>query len=263
VNMMQFLDQLGQEVSGNMDIAFWQSPTGQQTKWEIQTMQQNANNILNWVWSNLLDWMKELILDMYKAYVLYMPEKAVKVISWFDKWTQYSLSLKKREFAADGKVSLAIISKSQKAIQDEKDFGRLSVSVNMLLPNIKSKYHINKLLRLTLNKSWIQNINAIEYIPETPEEITATQNLLLLNDNRDVALPIPWEDLNTYRDIYSQAMPTDAKRKALEEIDRLILETRGSELTQWVGNSQAVSMGMNQISNQSQATMPTTNDVKL
>lgn len=263
-NMMQFLDQLWQETSGNSDIAFGQSPNWQQTKAEIQTMQQNANNILNWVGWNLMDSMKELVTDMYRAYALYMPNKRKKVISWYDRGQQFALSLSKKEFVADWGIQITLVSKAQQAIQDEKDYQKIIASINIILPNLQSNYHVNKLLRLSLKKSWINGIDPRAYIPESVEEITATANLELLNNNYDVSEPYPTEDLWTYRDIYSQALPTPAKRKILDRIDQLIIDTKSMQWEQgWVSNAQTWAMAMSQIASQQSNQPISTSNVSL
>lgn len=87
-------------------------------------------------------------------------------------------------------------------------------------------------MRFLMEKAGIKDLKPKDYIPETPEESMAINNLELLNNNIDVSDPTPNEDLKTYRTIYSQAIDTPAKRKIMERLDQLIQETKAMEVTQ-------------------------------
>lgn len=121
----------------------------------------------------------------------------------------------------------------------------------MILPNIEKGYALNNFIRFVLGKSGVKDLNTKDYIPETPEESMAINNLELLNNNIDVSEPIAGEDLKTYRTIYTQAIDTKAKRKILERIDQMIQDTKAMDAVQaGVQDSASSAMAMNQISQQ-------------
>jgi hypothetical protein len=84
---------------------------------------------------------------------------------------------------------------------------------------------MDEFMRTVLKKSGIKDMNPYTYIPESADEVEAKRNLELLNNNVEISEPLPNQDLHTLRQIYSQALPTDAKRKILERIDQLIMDT--------------------------------------
>lgn len=235
----------------NYDSLFGQSAPWSQTKSEIQTLQQNANAVKSWQADNYMEGLNELVSDMYRSYVLYMGEKMRKVVSQFDSWKALSFSYWKKDFVTDGKVTIHLVSKSQKAIEDQNDYDRLVVSANMILPNIEKGYALNNFIRFVLEKSGVKDLNPKDYIPETPEESMAINNLELLNNNIDVSEPIAGEDLKTYRTIYTQGIDTKARRNILERIDQMIQDTKAMDAVEaGVQDSASSAMAMNQISQQ-------------
>ena len=184
-----------------------------------------------------------------------------KVISMFQKGTATSLELKKEEFIADWKVQVMVTSKNQEAIENEKEFNKLTFIANTYLPNITSEYAKNELLRLMWSKSWIRDFDSKKYIRQSVDEMRASANLELLNMNIEVPSPAMWENPDVFLDIYKQAMDTDAKAKAILEYtqyaymkaeeERAMMWIQGQDVQgQW--NAQASAMSMNNINLQSQ-----------
>ena len=186
----------------------------------------------SWQADNYMEGLTELVSDIYRSYVLYMGDKMKKVVSQFDSGNALSFSYTKKDFVTDGKVTIKLVSKTQKAIEDKEDFDRFMVAANIILPNIEQGYAMNNMMRFLMEKAGIKDLKPKDYIPETPEESMAIDNLELLNNNRDVSEPTPNEDLKTYRTIYAQAIDTPAKRKIMERIDQLIQETKAMEVVQ-------------------------------
>ena len=235
----------------NYDSLFGQSAPWSQTKAEIQTLQQNANAVKSWQADNYMEGLTELVSDIYRSYVLYMGDKMKKVVSQFDSGNALSFSYTKKDFVTDGKVTIKLVSKTQKAIEDKEDFDRFMVAANIILPNIEQGYAMNNMMRFLMEKAGIKDLKPKDYIPEAPEESMAINNLELLNNNIDVSEPTPNEDLKTYRTIYAQAIDTPAKRKIMERIDQLIQETKAMEVVQaWVQNDASTAIAMNQLSQQ-------------
>ena len=138
----QFIDQmignLESRAEGTTNInqqAFGNSQPGSQTKAEIQTLQQNTNQILIWIANNYLEGQKEYWETHYRSYCLYF--KGKKSIALFDRGSIYARSLSRDEFVTDGKVTVYIGSKSQDAIENDKEFNKLMLIANIYLQNMK------------------------------------------------------------------------------------------------------------------------------
>ena len=119
--LIQALETRAEETTSISKQNFGITQQWQQTKAEIQTLQQNANNILAWIWNNYLRGQKDYRTAHYRSYCLNM-WKGKKVISMFQKWQAVSYDLSKEDFNADGKVQVIVVSKNQEAIENDKEF---------------------------------------------------------------------------------------------------------------------------------------------
>ena len=198
--------------------SFGMSQSGTQTKAEIQTLQQNANQILIWIANNYLQGQKEYWTAHYNSYVANF-DKGRKVVAIFDKGNTISLSLSREDFVDDGKVNVYITSKSQDAIENDKEFNKLLALANIYLGNMKQGYSLNDFLRMLGKKSNIRDFDEYRYIQQDVNEYNATKNLPLLNKDIEVPSPKEGEDYMTYILIYRQALDTKAKAKALKEYE--------------------------------------------
>lgn len=102
---------------------------------------------------------------------------------------------------------------------------------------------MNVLLRTIIEKSGISNMDPMTIIPPDVDEWEANNNIELINNNITISEPISGQNLLTLRQIYSQALPTPAKRKIIERIDQLIQDTRSFEI-QDQGKQDATSSAM-------------------
>jgi hypothetical protein len=80
-------------------------------------------------------------------------------------------------------------------------------------------------MRAGIEYSGIVDANPMQYIPPSVDEREAMGNLELLNNNEQLADPLPNQDLETLRAIYSQALDTPAKQAIIKRIDELIIAT--------------------------------------
>ena len=255
--LIQKLEQRAEETTSVTKQSFWVSQTGQQTKAEIQTLQQNANQILAWISNNYLRGQKEYRTAHYRSYALNM-WKGKKSISMFQKWTAMSLELSKKDFIADWKVQVVVISKNQQAIENDKEFNKLTFISNLYLPNITSEYAKNELLRLMWDKSNVRDFDSKKYIRESVDEMKATARLELLNMDIEVPNPSLGENPDVFLDIYKQAMNTDAKAKAMKEYTEFAYmkaeeqQALWMQNMQWQWNEQAGNIAQNNINQNAQ-----------
>lgn len=249
---IKFNDNWAQETSGNRDIAFGSSAPWSQTKAEVQIMEQKASRIHRMIRDNYMDSYEKMWEDIFNAFELYMWEKQTLNVALWDDWKSYSRTLRKREFLSGSQINIYVVSQEEKKAQDEQDYQKLIASTNLILPNVQSDYAKKVLLRTLLEKSGISELDPLEVIPPDVDEWEARSNIELLNANRNISEPLPWQNLLTLRQIYSQALPTPAKRKIIERIDQLIQDTRSFQVQNvgWVQDSASASMAMNSISSQ-------------
>lgn len=255
--LIQKLEQRAEETTSISKQSFWVSQSWSQTKAEIQTLQQNANQILSWIANNYLRWQKDYRTAHYRSYALNM-WRGSKNISMFQKWQATSLELKKEEFIADWKVQVIVVSKNQEAIENDKEFNKLTFISNLYLPNIQSEYAKNELLRLMWRKSNIRDFDSEKYIREWIDEMKAKRNLELLNLNIEVPPPEMNDNPDVFLDIYKQAMNTKAKAKAIQQYEAFAEWKYTQWLQQqtpWVWNGAVNNIAMNNINNQSQQLM--------
>lgn len=255
------IDKLEQRAEESTSISkqnFGITQQWQQTKAEIQTLQQNANNILAWISNNYLRWQKDYRTEHYRNYALNM-WRGNKSISMFQKGKAISLELKREDFIADWKVQITIVSKNQEDLANEKDFNKLMIITQTYLPNITSTYAKNELLRLIGKKSNVRDFDTEKYIRETLDEVTAKQRLELLNLNIEVPWPEMWEDPDIFLDIYKQAMDTKAKRDVILKYEQYAqikaMETPQDMAWQW--NGQILNTAMNNENSKAQSVMST------
>jgi len=131
---------------------------------------------------------------------------------------------------------------------------------------MKPWYALNSFLRKIWDSMGIAWFEAIDFIEETVDEKIAKENLILLNQNIDIAEPEVWEDYKTYIEIYEKALDTPAKEKILSLYKELELTKQPEPVEQtWQGDAQTASMAMNQISSEQSANnkTPSTADITL
>ena len=263
VNPSQFPTQIinevenySKEITWAWDVAFWASPQWAQTKAEIQTLMASSNQLLWAVADNYLKGQKDYFMAHYRSYAVNMWKKDKKIISLYQKWTSKSLELKKEDFIADWKVQVIVESKNQLDKENEKNSAKLVVLANLYLSNMKPWYSMNEFLRKIWDSQWITWFDSTDYIEKSVDEIKAQRWLEFLNRDKDVDWPQPWEDYRTFIAIYSQAMDTSAKTRALFAYETALIKEKEMSwmqewMMQWQWNAQSAAMWMNQIAQQS------------
>lgn len=226
-NTIQYIDSLSQEAdpSGSA-IAQWQTQSGTQTKAEIQTLQQNINKVLSYMASNYMDSIKWLWESIYRSYAANMSSQKKKNIVVVDEWGNTdSYGFKKREFISDGDVYIRVKSKAQEAIRKKQDFA-IMLSLDGSVSQIFAPWstQISKWKRHLLNNSGIKWLDGEQFFYYTQDERIAYSNLEILNRNEELKTkPQPWEDHNARLQIYKTGLDTDARNKAIEELEAILM----------------------------------------
>jgi len=249
--LLQQIPQYANKTSGNNDISRWQSAPWTQTKSEVQILEQKADRLLRMKRDNYMDSYEEMWQDILRSYELYMWEKSKINIAFFDNGKAFSQTLTKKQFVTGGNINIYVVSSDEKRDKDNQDFQKLTVSANLLIGNMKPWYAMDSLLRVVIEKSGIDWVDPLVFIPESVDEMHAKNNLELLNNNIEVSAPQPNQELLTYIAIYKQALPTPARDKALEAYTNAYIDSKQFEQAQvWQQDSASASMAMNTINSQ-------------
>lgn len=227
-NWIATIDLLNQEATWMSSLVQWQSLSWSQTKAEIQTLQQNINQgillmansymtTLIWVWG-----------DVMRSYAVNMSPQRKKEIVVMDTWDNArAYWFKKNEFVPKWDVYITIKSKAQEAIKNSQDFAQL-LTVHWTLINFlkPGSTQANILNRMLIDKSGIKWLDWKTIVTFTADERKAYSNLNLLNNNIDLETsPEPWEDHDTYINIYKTWLQTDARDKAIEQRENILKAT--------------------------------------
>lgn len=239
-NTINALNQLSQlaEPTWNSQVQ-WLSQSGTQTKAEVQTIQQNINQVLSYMASNYMDAIEWIFTDIIRSYAANMSSQRKKSITLIDtNWEADNYWYKKADFiSSDWTIYIVVKSKAQEDIRKEKDFVRLlSVYSNLkqtLDPNSTSSKMLDRLL---VEKSGIEWVDAYQIVQYTPDERKAYQNLILLNNDIELkSTPQPWEDHEVYINIYRQWIETKARDKAIQQRELALEQTpkQQPQIEQW------------------------------
>lgn len=209
-----------QETTWLSDVAFWVSPQGNQTKWEIQTLQQNLNQFLSYMTQNIMKTEKEFWGEWwYRYYVYNLSARSKKFISLTTSWDiadQYEF--KRNEFILDVPVIVQVKSKAQEDAKKEKKFAKMQMIMWTILPNLKPwSYAFNEMLRKYLEFGWLERSEIMTYMWYNADEIEALDWLDLINMWIKPNSPEQWQDYETFIRVYSLAKDSSIKTEIVNE----------------------------------------------
>ena len=120
-------------------------------------------------------------------------------------------------------------------------------------------------MRKMLDSLGIYEMDSKLYVPQTPDEMRASRNLELLNRDVEVNGPEDGEDYKTFLDIYSQALDTKAKAKAIAQYSEAYMLFQKPQEEQVMGKSDATTsaMAMNTVNSQMSDNIPSTQNVSI
>lgn len=224
-NTIVMLNQLAQlaDPSWNSQVQ-WISQGWQQTKAEVQILQQNLNQVLSYMASNYMDSLRGLWESIYRSYAANMSsqrKKTIVVVDW-NKVDAYWF--KKNEFITQWDIYIVVKSKVQEDIKKKQDFAVLLSVIWTLKQSVKPWSTQDIIIdRMLIEKSGIRGLKAESIHPYTREERVAYSNLEILN--RDIELktkPVAWEDHNVFINIYKTWLDTDARNKAIRQREKIL-----------------------------------------
>lgn len=248
----QEIRQDAMDTSGSQAPNFWQSPSGSQTKAEIQILDKNGNKIHRYISSNYQESYQGMWEDIFRSYELNMSEKSTLNIALFDKWMPFSRSLRKREFLSGGNINIYIASAEEVKAENKESFATWVALSGTIMPNMKPWYWLNTWMRQGIEYSGIVDADPFSYIPPSVDEREAMRNLELVNNNEEITDPLPNQDLETLRAIYSQALDTPAKQSIIKRLDDLIIASISqAPMEMWQANAGSTAQALNSVIQQS------------
>lgn len=262
LQMLEVYKNFSNETLARWEIAFGNSASGTQTKAEVNTLMENINQSLWYIAQNYMRSEKDFWELWYRSYALNMSPSATKNVVLFESGKKLNKQLKKSDFIVEWKYQVYITSKNQERIQSEKDFQKLIALQGVLLMNITDESGKNNFLRFLAKKVNIDGFNPTDFIVETNDEARAKRNLALLNNNKKVSKPQPWENFKTYLDIYKQALDTPAKEEAVMLYQFAYLNAPKEQI-QWQWDKMTQWMAMNNINQDQQNKNPSLNNITI
>ena len=216
-NQVARLEQLKQQADpASTSLATGVGTPWSQTKAEIQTLQQNINQVLSYMQSNYMASLMSLWESIYKSYARNMSSQRKKEIVVVDAGgNPDNYGFKKNQFVSKWDVYIVVKSKREEEAKNEKQYAQTLSFYGSISQKLDPKSTESKLLdRFLIEKSnsWIDPLNIIDY---TPDERNAYEDLISLNNNEEVADPVGGQDHNAYIRIYKTWLDTAARNTAI------------------------------------------------
>ena len=227
-NQIARLEQLKQQADpASTSLATWVGTPWSQTKAEIQTLQQNINQVLSYMQSNYMASLTSLWESVYKSYARNMSSQRKKEIVVVEQWGNTdSYGFKKNEFISKGDVYIIVKSKREEEAKNEKQYAQTlsfywSISQKLDPASTESKI----LDRFLIEKS-NAGIDPTIIINYTSDERQAYDDLELLNLDMKVSKPEIGQDHNAFINIYKTGLQTATRDLAIIDRELILAEEK-------------------------------------
>lgn len=236
-NQVARLEQLKQQSDpASTSLATWVGTPWSQTKAEIQTLQQNINQVLSYMQSNYMATLVSLWESIYKSYDRNMSSQRRKTIAVVDsQGNPDNYWFKKNEFISKGDVYILVTSIREQEAKNEKQYAQTLSFYDAISPKLDPKSTESKILDRYLMEKSNSGIKPTTIIAYTADERQAYSDLERLNNNEKVAKPTAWQDHNAFINIYWTGLQTPAREKAIFARELILEEekkTRPEEPTE-------------------------------
>lgn len=223
-NQVSRLEQLKQQADpASTSLATWVGTPGSQTKAEIQTLQQNINQILSYMQSNYMASLVSLWEAIYDSYARNMSSQRRKEIVVVDsQGNPDNCGFKKNEFISKWDIYILVKSKREEEAKNEKQYAQTLSFYGSIIQLIDPESEQAKdLARYLMEKSnaWIDPTSIIPYWPDKRQ---ALEDLELLNINKKAAKPIAWQDHNVFINVYKKGLQTPERELAIIAREEMI-----------------------------------------
>lgn len=226
---IQLLENLKQEATWISPITQWMVSDQNMTKWEVQTLQANANMKFSLVMTFLIRSDKEFWLTWQSFYRQYFNWKKNIVLDYKYK-TEYLEITKKDlgwEFTAG---AVRIEAKSEITRRKKEKYQNMLAIMPNVMP-MMSEENQKSFTRDLMEVVGFEREETIAYIPESPDEILAKIDLEKLNRWLDPSEPELGQKHEIFERIFMQAIPSEKVAKAIAE-RRMLRITEGQQAMQ-------------------------------
>lgn len=210
---LQMLENLKQEATWISPITQWMVSDQNMTKWEVQTLQANANMKFSLVMTFLIKSDKEFRITWQAFYRQYFDGIKNIVLDYKYKIEYYEITRKDLgwEFTA-----WAVRIEAQSEItkrKKEKHQNMLAIMPNII--PMMSEENQKWFTRNLMEVAGFEKEEALMYLPESPDEILAKQDLEKINSGLKPSEPEIWQKHEIFEKIFMQAIPSDIASKAI------------------------------------------------
>ncbi len=220
------------------------------TKWESQTIQQNANLNLA-LWNTVDSWGESDFWHfhdyMYERYFDEWKEKVERMQVWIGSKT---VTLSKVDFITNAYIDIVIINKSQENAKNEAEKQNLPFYLQLIQDPTLSRYKKLLLQRKVARISWMPYDEIMMYFSD-PIEQKAKEDLQLLNANEPIDMDLidMDEDQEVYLLIYRRWRETQALKKMRLARERVYKKQQMSRIQPQQENPVANQMNNQLVSN--------------
>lgn len=220
---LQMLENLKQEATGISPIFQGQVSDVSMTKWEVQTLQANANMKFSLVMTFLIRSDKEFWMTWQAFYRQYFDWTKNIVLDYKHKTEYFEITRKDLgwEFTA---WAVRIEAKSEITKRKKERHQNMLAIMPNIMP-FMSEENQKAFTRNLMEVAGFEKEEAENYIPETGDEIQAKEDLERLNQGLQASEPKIWQKHEIFERIFSQAIPGEnvakaiAKRRALRKTE--------------------------------------------
>lgn len=212
---LNLLENLKQEATGISPITQWIVSDQNMTKWEVQTLQANANMKFSLVMTFLIKSDKEFWSTWQAFYRQYFNWTKNIVLDYKHKTEYFEITRKDLgwEFTA---WAVRIEAKSEiNKRKKEKHQNMLAIMPNVI--PMMTEENQKSFTRDLMEVAGFEKEEVIVYLPESPDEIQAKIDLEKLNSGEEASEPKIWQKHEIFERIFTQAIPSEKVAKAIAE----------------------------------------------
>ena len=224
-NQVARLEQLKQQADpASTSLATWVGTPWSQTKAEIQTLQQNINQVLSYMQSNYMASLVSLWEAIYKSYARNMsPQRRKEIVVVDSGGNPDNYGFKKNEFISQWDVYILVKSKREQEAKNEKQYAQTLSFYDAVMGIVDpASEQAKDLTRYLMDKS-NAGIDPLTVIPYWPDKRQALDDLDSLNINKKAAKPIAWQDHNVFINVYKTWLKTTQRDIAIIHREEMIL----------------------------------------
>ena len=222
-------EQLKQEATWVSPITQWMVSDQNMTKWEVQTLQANANMKFSLVMTFLIKSDIQFWMTWQAFYRQYFDW--TKNIFLDNKFKPEYYQIKRKDLWNNFTVWAVVIKATSEINREKREKYQKMLAIMPNIVQFMSEENQKAYVRNLLTLSWFEK-EAESYIPEWPDEILARIDLERLNRWLDPSEPELGQKHEIFERIFMTAIPSEKVAKAIAE-RRMLRVTEWQQTAQW------------------------------